>query len=99
MHSHPHLDGFWFVRRGSARFYTLGDNGTEVLAELRAGDGVLIPKGFPYSFEIVTLEGEDEGECELMQMECADVAISGKREELTADVVHYGESNFGSGQS
>ncbi len=26
MHSHTHLDGFWFVRRGKARFYTGGSD-------------------------------------------------------------------------
>jgi mannose-6-phosphate isomerase-like protein (cupin superfamily) len=63
LHSHGKLDGFWFVLRGSARFYTTDD---EVLAQLGPEEGVLIPRGFPYWFESV---GEEA--LELLQVEAS----------------------------
>jgi mannose-6-phosphate isomerase-like protein (cupin superfamily) len=48
LHSHPNLDGLWFVVSGRARFYKGRD---ELLAELGAGDGVLIPHDYKYWFE------------------------------------------------
>lgn len=48
LHSHPNLDGFWFVLKGRARFYTTDD---VPLGEFAAFEGILIPRGFPYWFE------------------------------------------------
>ncbi|WP_116996530.1 cupin domain-containing protein [Desertimonas flava] len=48
LHSHSHLDGYWFVLEGRVRFYTTGD---EVIADLGRYEGVLIPRGYPYWFE------------------------------------------------
>src|SRR5262245_13340501 len=50
LHSHPNLDGLWFVLEGGARFYTTGD---ELVADLRTGEGVFVPRGYPYWFESV----------------------------------------------
>ncbi|MFE5704960.1 hypothetical protein CJ179_01645 [Rhodococcus sp. ACS1] len=63
LHSHGKLDGFWFVLRGAARFYTTDD---EVLAELSAEEGILIPRGYPYWFESVGSEV-----LELLQVEAS----------------------------
>jgi mannose-6-phosphate isomerase-like protein (cupin superfamily) len=63
LHSHGKLDGFWFVLRGAARFYTTDD---EVVAELGPEEGVLIPRGFPYWFESMGDEA-----LELLQVEAS----------------------------
>lgn len=61
LHSHPNLDGVWFVLGGRARFYTTGD---EVIAELGRHEGVLIPRMYPYWFESI---GEEP--LEILQFE------------------------------
>ena len=43
LHSHEHVDGFWFVLSGRARFYTTGDEPLEIL-QFEASD---IPFGQP----------------------------------------------------
>ena len=48
MHSHPNMDGLWFVLSGRAKFYTTGD---ELIAELGSLESVLIPRDYPYWFE------------------------------------------------
>jgi mannose-6-phosphate isomerase-like protein (cupin superfamily) len=48
LHSHPNLDGLWFVVSGRARFYKGRE---ELLAELGPGEGVLIPHDYKYWFE------------------------------------------------
>jgi mannose-6-phosphate isomerase-like protein (cupin superfamily) len=55
------MDGFWFVLRGAARFYTSND---DVLAELGPDEGILIPRDFPYWFESV-----GDAQLELLQVE------------------------------
>src|SRR4051794_37575363 len=50
LHSHSHLDGFWMVLSGRARFYGEGD---VVLADLGKHEGVLLPRGTKYWFESV----------------------------------------------
>lgn len=84
LHSHRHLDGFWFVLKGRARFYTTED---EVVAELGPMEGVLVPRNFPYWFERV---GEDD--LHLLQVEATDrtidEAISG-----SGDRVDYAPPN------
>src|ERR1700752_4346654 len=52
MHSHPATDGFWWVVRGSARFYDENDQPIDVGTE----EGVFVPRGVPYWFE----KGGDE---------------------------------------
>jgi mannose-6-phosphate isomerase-like protein (cupin superfamily) len=63
LHSHAKLDGFWFVLRGAARFYTTDD---ELLAELGPEEGILIPRGYPYWFESIGSEV-----LELLQVEAS----------------------------
>src|SRR3989442_1127423 len=61
LRSHGHLDGFWFVLSGRARFYGEGDR---VLGELGKHEGILLPRGTPYWFESVGTET-----LELLQLE------------------------------
>lgn len=65
LHSHSHVDGFWFVLSGRVRFYTTDD---AVLGEWGPHQGVLIPRGYPYWFESV---GDDD--LEILQFEASDV--------------------------
>jgi len=67
LHAHHHLDGFWMVLGGRARFYGEGD---AVVAELGPMEGVLIPRHFKYWFESV---GDEV--LEILQVECADLAL------------------------
>jgi len=67
LHSHRHLDGFWFVLRGQATFYGPED---AVLATLDAHQGILIPRNAAYWFESSGSE-----DLELLQVEAFDVAI------------------------
>jgi mannose-6-phosphate isomerase-like protein (cupin superfamily) len=48
LHHHKYFDGFWFVLKGAARFYTTDD---EVVAELGEHEGILVPHHYPYWFE------------------------------------------------
>lgn len=61
LHSHAAMDGFWFVLKGSARFYGPGD---ELRAELGPMEGIFIPRNVPYWFENA---GSDD--LELLQVE------------------------------
>ncbi len=67
LHTHHHLDGFWMVLKGQARFYGEGD---EVIAELKAMEGVLIPRHFKYWFESV---GDEV--LEILQIESSDIPL------------------------
>jgi mannose-6-phosphate isomerase-like protein (cupin superfamily) len=67
LHTHHHLDGFWMVLKGRARFYGEGD---AVVADLAAMEGVLIPRHFKYWFESV---GEEV--LEILQIESSDIAM------------------------
>lgn len=80
LHSHSHLDGFWYVLKGRARFYS--DVNT-VHAELGPSEGVLIPRGVKYWFE----SAGDEP-LEILQLECSDVPFKTKAE-LIADRVDH----------
>ena len=55
LHMHPNADGVWTVLRGRVRFYTTDD---ELIAELGAMEGIVIPRTFPYWFESAD-EAED----------------------------------------
>lgn len=48
LHHHTGQDGLFLVLDGAVRFHGAGD---EVIAELEARDGILIPHGFDYWFE------------------------------------------------
>ena len=67
LHSHAHLDGFWFVLKGRARFYS---DLTAVAAEIGEHEGVLVPRGVKYWFE----SAGDEP-LHLLQVECSDIAM------------------------
>ena len=49
LHSHPHLDGVWYVLSGRAKFY--GPTNDEVICDLGPHEGIVIPHGYPYWFE------------------------------------------------
>lgn len=87
LHSHRHLDGFWLVIKGKARFYGEGDR---VVAELGPLEGVLIPRGFPYWFE----SASDET-LELLQVESSDVSMGDGTQ--FKDITHYrpGQAKLG----
>lgn len=72
LHSHSHLDGFWFVLSGRAKFYGEGD---VVIADLGPKEGVLLPRGSKYWFE----SSSDEP-LELLQVEAADMAIRSQQD-------------------
>ena len=72
LHSHPNLDGFWFVLSGRARFYTTDD---EIVAELARHEGVLIPRGLPYWFESAS-----DDDLEILQLEASTVAMPALRD-------------------
>ena len=63
---HAKVDGFWFVLKGSARFYGPGD---ELIAECGPQEGVVIPQYARYWFEkagdedleILLVQAFDEG--------------------------------------
>lgn len=67
LHSHAHVDGFWFVLSGRARFYTTDD---ELVGECGPLEGVLIPRGYPYWFESCSAD-----DLEILQFEASDVAL------------------------
>jgi mannose-6-phosphate isomerase-like protein (cupin superfamily) len=80
LHSHSHLDGFWMVLSGRARFYGEGD---QLIADLGQHEGVLLPRGTRYWFESVGAEP-----LEVLQIEASDQAML-TNQELMADRVDY----------
>lgn len=72
LHSHGHLDGFWMVLKGRARFYGEGDR---LLADLGPHEGILLPRNFKYWFE----SSSDET-LELLQVEAADISMPEDRQ-------------------
>lgn len=77
LHSHPKIDGFYFVLRGRARFHGEGD---VVFADLGPDEGIIIPRGCKYWFESTS-----DAPLEMLQMsafasgfEQQPVAISGR---------------------
>ncbi|MBV8458882.1 MAG: hypothetical protein JO122_19980, partial [Acetobacteraceae bacterium] len=65
MHAHEHLDGFWMVVSGRARFYTRDENGEDqVIGEAGPLEGFLLPRGFKYKFEKI-----GPGDLEILQVE------------------------------
>ena len=80
LHAHKHLDGFWMVMSGRARFYGAED---VVLGELGKHEGILVPRGVPYWFESV---GDED--LELFQVEASDVPLV-RKEDLVDDRIDY----------
>lgn len=80
LHAHKHLDGFWMVLSGRARFYSDVD---VVFAEIGKYEGVLIPRGVKYWFE----SASDEP-LELLQVEASDQPLL-NRQDLLDDRVDY----------
>src|SRR5262245_3165924 len=80
LHSHSHLDGFWLVLGGRARFY--GEGGA-LIADLGRHEGVLLPRGTKYWFESVGPEP-----LEILQIEASDKAML-SNQELMADRTDY----------
>ena len=74
LHSHGHLDGFWMVLKGRARFYGEGD---KLLADLGPHEGILLPRNFKYWFESSSPEP-----LELLQIEAADIPMPDDRQIL-----------------
>lgn len=66
LHRHDHLDGFWYVLKGRVIFYTTDD---EIIGTFGPGEGILVPRGFPYWFEKAGKE-----QLELLQVECSDMS-------------------------
>jgi mannose-6-phosphate isomerase-like protein (cupin superfamily) len=79
LHTHNLLDGFWFVLKGRAKFYTTND---EVIADLGPYEGVLLPRGFPYWFE----RGDGPEDLEILQVEASARSLK-TVEEVLADRV------------
>ena len=73
LHSHEHVDGFWFVLSGRARFYTTDD---ELLGDFGPMEGVVIPRGYPYWFESAS-----EDQLELLQFEASDIVFGQPNED------------------
>lgn len=74
LHSHGHLDGFWMVLKGRARFYGDGD---QLIADLGPHEGIMVPRNFRYWFESSSSET-----LELLQIEAADVSMPEDRQIL-----------------
>ena len=91
LHSHAHMDGFWFVLGGRVRFYGGEDN--VVIAELGKHEGILVPRGYPYWFESA---GDED--LELLQIESADIPIL-SNEQLMADRKNYTQPTTTFGKS
>jgi mannose-6-phosphate isomerase-like protein (cupin superfamily) len=83
LHAHKHLDGFWMVISGRARFYTEGD---VVIAEAGPMEGVLLPRGYKYRFEKI---GPDD--LEILQVESFDIDIPGddSPQDLIVDATYH----------
>lgn len=83
LHSHSHLDGFWYVLKGRARFYSDVDT---VHCELGPSEGVLIPRGARYWFE-----SAGDQPLEILQLECSDIPFKTKAELIADRVDHAGD--------
>ena len=90
LHSHAHVDGFWFVLSGRARFYTTDD---EVIKEAGPMEGVLVPRGYPYWFESV-----GEGDLEILQFEASDIVLGQPNDDRTDHAPQKEWMDFGSKQ-
>jgi mannose-6-phosphate isomerase-like protein (cupin superfamily) len=82
LHSHRHLDGFWFVLKGRAIFYGEGDR---VLASLGPHEGILVPRNFKSWFE-----SSGEEDLELLQVEAFDIPLPDDQS-LLRDRINHSE--------
>ncbi|HVQ94919.1 MAG TPA: cupin domain-containing protein [Mycobacteriales bacterium] len=87
LHSHEHVDGFWFVLSGRARFYTTDD---ELLKECGPLEGVLVPRKFPYWFESC---GDEP--LEILQFEASDIPFGQPNEDRVDHAPQKAWMNFG----
>lgn len=71
VHCNLHLDVFFFVLSGHARFYN--EEG-DCFAELRTRQGVVIPRGTPYRFEDV--EDDAAGPLEIIRFAASEVPLT-----------------------
>ncbi len=85
LHAHPHLDGFWFVLKGRARFH--GEN--DMIGDVGPNEGVLLPRGTKSWFEAVGPEP-----LQVLQIEVPDNPMK-SMDEVRADRVDYGEAKSG----
>ncbi len=85
LHAHPHLDGFWYVLKGRAKFY--GEN--DLIGDVGPNEGVLLPRGTKYWFEAV---GDEP--LQVLQIEVPDSPMK-SMDEVRADRVDYGEASKG----
>lgn len=81
LHAHPHLDGFWFVLSGRARFYGEDD----LIGDVGPNEGVLLPRGTKYWFEAVGPEP-----LQVLQIEVPDTPMK-SMDEVRSDRVDYGD--------
>jgi mannose-6-phosphate isomerase-like protein (cupin superfamily) len=88
LHYHAHVDGFWFVLSGRARFYTTDD---ELLGDFGPLEGVVIPRGYPYWFE----SASDEP-LELLQFEASDTVFGQPNEDRVDHAPQKAWMDFGS---
>jgi len=92
LHSHGHLDGFWMVLKGRARFYGDGD---KLLADLGPHEGIMVSRDFRYWFESASPEP-----LELLQVEAADIpmpddkAVLDDRKDHSAQKVRIGSRDI-----
>jgi mannose-6-phosphate isomerase-like protein (cupin superfamily) len=87
LHSHKHVDGFWFVLSGRARFYTTDD---KLLGDFGPMEGVVIPRGYPYWFESAS-----EEQLELLQFEASDIVFGQPNEDRVDHAPQKEWMNFG----
>ena len=71
LHQHPHSDGFWFVLSGKLRFYTTDD---EILFEIGANEGAVMPRGTSYWFE--SIPTEDGADVQVMRAGAVDEPLT-----------------------
>ncbi len=84
LHSHGHLDGFWYVLKGRAKFY--GEDNV-LLGDLGPNQGILLPRGSKYLFVSDSAEP-----LEILQVEVSDKPFR-TQEELMADRTDYTPSS------
>jgi mannose-6-phosphate isomerase-like protein (cupin superfamily) len=80
LHSHTHMDGFWFALSGRVRFYS---DHTTVFADIGPMEGVLIPRGEKYWFEAY---GDED--LEIFQIECSDKEMSKEEARAERGILH-----------
>jgi len=75
LHTHTGEDAFWYVIKGTVRFYGEGD---KVIGEYKQGEGVIVPRGFKYWFESASSEA-----LEVLRVTAKDQNVDNKRVDLS----------------